>query len=177
MMHIATILELEKLARSLDANGENTESTLALMAGSVAKMFSVRAEEVAVLGISLKWKHLYFLVPESLKKVGFIPLSNKFALAARTVRDKRPEIVNNFSAIRHASVFEGVKSPEIDGQPIQKILSAPIFSGETVIGVIQISRKGSNTKTAGPDFSAEDLKKVVGLSASLGIFLKQRAAE
>ena len=170
-------MELEKLARSLDANGENAESTLALVAERIAKMFNVRAEEVALLGVSIKWKHLYFLVPESLKKVGFIPLSSDSALAARTVREKRAEIVNDFPAIRHATVFEGVKSPEVGGQAIQKILSAPIFSGETVVGVIQISRKGSNAKAAGADFHAEDLAKIVALSGSLEAFLKHRATE
>lgn len=171
------VMELEKLVSSLDSEGEKRESLLASVAERIAKTFGVKREEVAILGVSAKWRHLHFLVPESLKDVGFIPLTSNSALAARTVRDKRPEIVNNFSAVRHASVFEGVKTPSITGEAIQKIVSAPIVSGGKVIGVLQISRKGSSAKTAGPDFSADDVGKVAALCAPLGKFLQHFATE
>jgi transcriptional regulator with GAF, ATPase, and Fis domain len=171
MTQISLIAELEKLAIAMNSDGERTETSLSSVANLIAKSFGVKPEEVAILSISTKWKHLHFLVPESLKNVGFIPLSSNSALAARTVRDKRPEIVNKFADVRHASVFEGIKSPDITGETIQKIVSAPILSGGKVIGVMQISRKGSSAKNAGPDFSTEDMGKVVALCAPLGKFL------
>jgi hypothetical protein len=171
------VAELEKLASSLVLEGEKPEFSLASVAERIAKTLGVKPEEVAILGVSTKWRHLHFLVPESLKNVGFIPLSSNSALAARTVRDSRPEIVNNFATVRHASVFEGVKSPSITGEAIQKIVSAPILSGDKVIGVIQISRKGSSVKTAGPDFSADDLGKVLALCKPLAKLIQHVARE
>jgi hypothetical protein len=113
-------------------------------------------------------------VPEALKNVGFIPLSSNSALAARTARDSRPEIDNNFTLARHATVFEGVKiNSEETPESIQKMVSAPILSEGKVIGVIQISRKGSSAANAGPDFTAGDLGKILALCKPLGKLLRR----
>jgi hypothetical protein len=56
---------------------------------------------------------------------------------------------------------------------IQKLISAPILSGEKVVGVIQVSRKGANPSLAGPDFSADDLGKVLALCKPLGKLLQR----
>ena len=69
----------------------------------------VKNDEVAILAVSTRWRHLHFPVPEALKNVGFIPLSSNSALAVRTARDSRPEIENNFANSRHATIFETVK--------------------------------------------------------------------
>jgi hypothetical protein len=177
MTQLSLITELEKLAASLSGDGKIEPPSLPSVAEQIAKSFGVKSEEVAILGISEKWKHLHFLVPESLKNVGFIPLASNSALAARTVREKRAEIVNKFAAVPHASIFEGVKSASTAGEAIQKIVSAPIFSGDKVIGVMQISRKGSTENNAGPDFSNNDLGKVVALCGPLGKFLHHFAKE
>jgi len=120
---------------------------------------------------------LYFVVPEALKNVGFIPLSSKSALAARTTRESRPEIINDFTSVRHASVFEGVKLAAEGAETIQKIISAPILSGDRAVGVIQISRKGANPKIAGPDFTSDDLGKVVSLCGPLGKLLQRTLSD
>ena len=177
MTQISLITELEKLASSMNSDGEKSVTSLSSVAELIAKSFGVKPEEVAILGVSTKWKHLHFLVPESLKNVGFSPLSSNPALAARTVRDKRPEIVNKFADVRHARVFEGVKSPDITGEAIQKIVSAPILSGGKVIGVMQISREAASARSAGLDFSTEDMGKVVALCTPLGKFLHHFAKE
>ena len=100
------VSELERLASALADNQENsaTEVLLSSVAERIAKSVGVKTEEVAILALSTRWKHLYFLVPAALKHVGHIPLSSNSALAARTARDKRAEIVNNFAAVRHASI-------------------------------------------------------------------------
>jgi hypothetical protein len=120
---------------------------------------------------------LHFLVPEALKNVGFIPLSSGTALAAKTVRDSRPEIDNNFTTARHAVIFEGVKITEEAAGAIQKIVSAPILLDSKVIGVIQVSRKGTNPTSAGPDFTADDLGKILALCKPLGKLIKHAAGE
>lgn len=166
---LSLVSELERLASALDsANESGAPFSLSSVAERIAKSIGVKTDEVAIMGLSTKWRHLHFLVPEALKNVGFIPLSSNSALAARTARESRPEIVNNFAAVRHASVFEGVKNAGEAGEAIQKIISAPILADGKVVGIIQISRKGSNAMMAGPDFTADDLGRVLALCKPLG---------
>jgi GAF domain-containing protein len=164
---------LERLASALSADaGEPTSISLQSVAERIAKALGVKANEVAILGLSTRWKHLYFLAPEALAQVGYIPLSSNSALAARTARESRPEIINNFAAVRHASVFEGVKVGGEPSEAIQKIISAPILADGKVVGIIQVSRKGTNTAVAGPDFTASDLGQVLALCKPLGKLLR-----
>ena len=98
---------------------------------------------------------------DNLRTVGQIPLSSTNSLAARTVREKRPELINHFSVVPHASVFEAVPiAEEQRGDPIQKIMSSPIQSSGKVIGVIQVSRKGKAMTDAGPDFTHPQLREL-----------------
>ena len=167
------VTELERLAETLEAEaGAPAQLSLPTVAEGIAKNLFVRTDEVAILGVSNRWRHLYFIIPEALKNVGFIPLSSKSALAARTVRESRPEIINDFTSVKHASVFEGVKLATESADVIQKIISAPILCSDRVLGVIQISRKGANQKVAGPDFTSDDLGKVVALCKPLGKLLQ-----
>src|ERR1700683_210186 len=77
--------------------------SLTRVAQSLSKLFNVDPDEVAILEIGLKSKNLKFVIPEKLAAVGSIPLSSATALAARTARERRAEVVNNFSTARHAS--------------------------------------------------------------------------
>jgi hypothetical protein len=105
------VSELERLATALD-NDETTATGVSLpaLAEKIAKELRVKTDEVAIMGVSNRWRHLHFLVPAALKNVGFIPLSSNSALAARTARESKSEINNNFSAARHVTVFEGFKT-------------------------------------------------------------------
>src|SRR5450432_3371699 len=110
-MSLSLATELERLAEGLSEDAEKTSLvTWAMVAERIAKNLGVKTGEVGILGLSARWRHLYFIVPEALKNVGFIPLTSNSALAARTARESRPEIDNNFTATRHATVFEGVKT-------------------------------------------------------------------
>ena len=172
------VTELERLADALESEaGDPTQISFASVAERIARNLSVRTDEVAILGVSNRWRHLHFVVPEALKNVGFIPLSSKSALAARTTRESRPEIINDFTSVKHASVFEGVKLVAEGAEVIQKIISAPILSGDRVVGVIQISRKGAGGKVAGPDFTSDDLGKVLALCKPLGKLLQRTISE
>ena len=175
---MSLVAELERLADGLggDAAGAATISWPSV-AERIAKNLGVRPDEVGILGLSARWRHLYFLAPEALKNVGFIPLTSNSALAARTARDSRPEINNNFTAAKHATVFEGVKTSGEAAEAIQKIISAPILAGEKVIGVIQISRKGASGRNVGPDFTPGDLGKVLAICKPLGKLMQHVASE
>lgn len=172
------VTELERLADAVEGQADNPAPiSFVSVAERIAQGLSVRTDEVAILGVSNRWQHLHFIVPEALKNVGFIPLSNKTALAARTTREGRPEIINDFTSVTHVRVFEGVKLAAANAELIQKIISAPILSGDQVVGVIQISRKGPNPKAAGPDFTSEDLGKVLALCKPLGKLLQRAIAD
>jgi hypothetical protein len=123
---------------------------------------------VAILGVSYRWRHLHFLLPQALKNVGFVPLTNNSALAARTARESRPEINNNFTSVRHASVFESVRTATSSGEAIQKIISAPIRCDGKVVGGIQVIRKGLNVLDSGADFTADDLGRILAICRPLG---------
>ena len=149
-----------------------TTEELALLAETVGKMFGADPDEVAILAVSSKSKSLKFVIPEKLSVVGTIPLTSTNALAARTARERRPELANNFNTSRHASVFEGVPLGRRQGETIHKIMSAPIVDGTKVMGVVQISRKGHSPKDAVPDFTSKELKALTSLSPTLEAFLK-----
>jgi hypothetical protein len=126
----------------------------------LAKVFRVQAAEVALM--RLEGGLLKFVFPEHLRTTGAIPISSK-AVAAHTALSKKAEIFNNFARVKHASIFETIKpvGEEADQPaapaPIQKLMSVPILDHHlTVIGVIQISRKGLDPRFT-QDFSREDL--------------------
>ena len=175
---LSLVSELERLASALaTANSRTPELSLASVGERIAKSLGVKTDEVAIMVVSLRWKHLYFIIPEALKNVGYIPLSSNTALAARTARESRPEINNNFTAVRHASVFEGVRVTSEGTEAIQKIVSAPILADGRIVGVIQVSRKGANAGTAGADFTPDDLGRVLALCKPLGKLLLHMGAE
>src|ERR1700727_2914697 len=126
----------------------------------LAKVFRVQCAEVALL--RLEGGLLKFVFPEYLRTTGAIPISSK-AVAAHTALSKKAEIFNNFARVKHASIFETIKpNSDASGEavappPIQKLMSVPIMNQDlVVVGVIQISRKGLDSKLA-QDFSREDL--------------------
>jgi hypothetical protein len=170
------VTELERLAKALSSDGgASNKLSLQSVAERIAKLLGVKPDEVAIMGLSTRWKHLYFLAPEALHQVGYIPLSSNSALAARTARESRPEINNKFAAARHASVFEGVKVGNASAEAIQKIISAPILSDGRVVGIIQVSRKGDSLASAGPDFTPSDLGQILALCKPLGKLLRHVA--
>ncbi len=156
---------LEKQAAPLD--GESLEG----VALEISKLFKVRSDEVAVLQLAPGGKALKFILPEKLQAVGSIPLTSTTALAARTARERRTDIINNFGSSRHASVFEGVSLGRGTGESIQKIMSVPILRGDRVIGVAQVSRKAETAGAAGADFTSKDLSELQGLNAALARFI------
>ena len=165
-------VELEELLERMENGSVPSDSnSRSDVIGRVAKLFGVKEDEVAIMELAPSGRTLRFVMPEKLRQVGSIPISSNTALASRTARERRSDIINNFSAARHASVFEAVPLGRSPDEAIQKIMSAPILSGEAVIGVAQICRKGASPMTAGPDFSARDLSELNGMNQTLCRFL------
>jgi hypothetical protein len=165
--------DLDSLLEELDRGGGlPAAGQLAKVAVAVGKCFGVGPDEVAILALNAKQQNLSFVIPGQLRQVGTIPLSSNIALVARTVRERRAEVVNKFTSARHVSVFEGVPLGRQQGEYIQKIMSAPIIEGTEVVGVVQISRKGQTLSSAGPDFTQKDLTALRSLSPALMRFLR-----
>ncbi len=139
------------------------------LATQVGMAFQAKKDEVAMLRVSADGRMLSFLYPTKLAKVGSIPLTASHSLAAKTIRDKRGEIVNNFAIYKHATVFEAVDLSEADkAAPIQKIMSAPMIVDGKVVGVMQVSRKGRAGDPPGPDFTPRDLTDLTNVGTILG---------
>src|SRR3984957_13431335 len=139
--------ELERIANAIESDATATSQvSLTGIAQRIAKNLGVKPDEIALMSVSNRWRHLHFLVPESLKQVGFISLSSTSAVAARTARESRPDIINNFAGVRHATVFEGVKIGGESSELIQKMISAPILFGDKVVGVIRSAAKARTPK-------------------------------
>ena len=104
------------------------------------------------------------------------------AIAARTANNRRADYFNNFATVQHSSVFESVKfavsdipNSEMDPQVIQKMMTVPVFGGgaNRVAGVIQVSRKGFDLNSAGPDFTPDDLELLKQVAKVVGVFLSR----
>jgi hypothetical protein len=155
-------------ARASDESVEHVLShstTPQQFCSALAKLFGVRPTEVALM--RLEKGLLSFLHPEQLKTAGSIPVSSSSAVAAHTASTKKTELFNAFVKVKHASIFESVKlNVSEDGETnvqntIQKLMSAPVLDQQRkVLGVVQVSRKGFDTASAGPDFSTDDLQQL-----------------
>jgi hypothetical protein len=130
---------------------------------------------VAVLKLS--GNLLNFIHPAELQKAGAIPLASS-SVAARTARTRQAELFNSFAKVDHFSVFELVKlgNSGSDEQVIQKLMSAPLLAqnGEMVVGVMQVSQKASCLSAAGPDFTANDLRKLEKVGRIVGKLMANR---
>jgi hypothetical protein len=154
------------------AGGWPSDEALNRLAAQIAMAFKAKKEEVAILRLSADGKVLSFLFPTKLAKIGAIPLTTAHSLAAKNIRDKRGEIVNNFSVYKHPTVFESVDLSEQEkAVPIQKIVSAPMMTEGKVVGVIQISRKGKPGEPVGPDFTPRDLAELSTAGSILGKYV------
>jgi len=166
----SSTLPINQLAEQCQGAGLSPENA-AKIAGELSRTFGVHDDEVAIY--KLEQAQLRFVYPPSLSNVGMIPLNHSSSVAARTANTKRPEAINNFPQMRHASVFESVpvdsrtrsqkpdQKPEKVAMVIQKMMSVPVIGPAGVLGVIQVSRKGQSPQAAGADFQPMDLQRLV----------------
>lgn len=166
-----SVVTVQQIVSECESQGLSAENC-ARLASEIAKAFGVFDDEVAFLRI-VNNNYLTFVYPEKLMQVGIIPLNNSSAVAARTALLRRPEVLNNFAQIKHASIFEAVpvpsktRPPEKSANIIQKIMTAPVLGPNGSVGVVQISRKGVSPQAAGRDFSARDLQTLISMTQVL----------
>ena len=130
----------------------------------LSKIFSVRSNEIALL--RLENGLLHFLFPTELTTAGSIPISSSSAVASHTAVTRKVELFNNFTRVKHASIFESIKPAAESGEElrpatIHKLMSAPVLDkADNVLGVVQVCHKGFDLASAGPDFTLDDLQKL-----------------
>ncbi len=172
------LAELTKVVTEVSRSGQPLGTAIFVkISENIAKAFDAKPDEVAILTLVHGGKFLQFVVPEKLQKVGDIPMTSANSVAVRTVRERRPEVINNFATARHPTVFEAVPLGQQRGEPIQKIMSAPVIADGKVVGAIQVSRKGKSIGAAGPDFTPKELNELVAIGGTLGACLKLYRAE
>ena len=169
-MSDTAVAEFTRLVDALVKQGSPIDmETLSKLAGEIGKTFGVKDDEVAILTTTADERFLQFVLPLALQNIGTIPVTSTNALASRTAREKRPELINNFTTSRHSTVFEAVPLEQKQrGDPIQKIMSAPVIQDNKVTGVVQVSRKGKGVATAGPDFNPKELADLASYAAQVG---------
>ena len=178
------VMAFAQIANECEADGLTTKNGERI-ANELAKVFNVKATEVGILRVDKTL--LVFVYPPKLHNVGSIPLNTTGSVAARTATTKRAEVINNFAQTKHTSIFEAV---ELESKPkeigkehdhsahmIQKLMSAPVVSGTGTVGVIQVCRKGPAAPSAGADFNAQDLQKLVAVAGALAKCFKEPASK
>jgi hypothetical protein len=155
-----------------------TDANLDRLVNALAQPFKVRADEVGIFRVEGPW--LTFVYPVKLRNIGTIPLNANGSIAAQTVNTGRPQIINNFTQVRHATLFEAVSLADNYDKAsavIQKMMSVPLAGPSGIIGVLQISRKGATPGKAGADFNFSDLQKLLPKAASFAKLLAKPAAK
>ena len=177
MAEIDLILIVAKLVDELRKAGPPSDQDWNRLAAQISNGFKARKEEVAILRLSADAKVLSFIFPIKLSYIGAIPISTTHSLAAKTIREKRGEFVNNFANYKHPTVFEAVDlSDDEKAVPIQKIMSSPMIVDGKVVGVIQISRKARPGEPVGPDFTHADLAQLASVGSVLGKYISELPA-
>ncbi len=168
-LSLAVAKQVEEMRK---AGGAPPDEAWSRLAAQIGQAFKAKKDEVAILRLSPDARMLNFVFPSKLAKIGAIPLTTSHSLAAKTIRDKRGETINNFSVYKHPTVFEAIDlSAEEKAAPIQKIVSAPMIVEGKVAGVIQVSRKGKPGEPVGADFSPRDLAELTSVGSILGKYL------
>ncbi len=173
---VSPAAEVARLVEEIARSGKGlSEEAVTQITQHLAKLFAVKLDEIAILHLSENSTILQFVYPFRLQKVGSIPMTTTNSLAVRTAREKRPEMVNNFTTQKHPTVFEAVPLETQSGErhPIQKIMSVPLLLDGKVVGVVQVSRKGKSATTAGNDFTIRDLTTLVTTAGMLAKCFKK----
>jgi GAF domain-containing protein len=160
----------EKLKTSASLMADSAER-LRFVAEEVAHFFAVRSHEVGIFRVNSKKHEIVFLWPQGMANCGHIPLNAINSLVAKTANDRAASLDNKFAGSRHLFMFEHMLAEKSERIPLQKIMSAPIITGDEVFGVLQISRKAPSLTEAGADFTPADLDALNAISATIANYL------
>ncbi len=141
---------------------------LRVVADEVAAFFGVRAHEIGLFRVDVRNHAITFQWPLSMAKAGHIPLNAINSLVAKTANEKLSTLDNYFAMSRHLFIFEHMLAEKSERIPVQKIMSVPILSEGSAVGVIQVSRKALSLPEAGEDFTGTNLAELEKIAGVLG---------
>jgi hypothetical protein len=161
--------ELDVLQKGVPPSEDLWKRFMASLGPAIARVFSVREDEVAILLVKDQGLMLGFAYPFTFygDQKNFFPV-NASSIAGEALRTRKGRIDNHVPQIQHLDIYERINQKVQGSLKIQKMISAPLLTphGEAV-GVIQVSRKGKSLEEAGPNFTPNDLSALTELSSWL----------
>lgn len=161
---------LEAEVGRLVAEGRPREETFRFfmerLGALLAEAFGVNADEVAILLLADNGQMFRFGYPIKLYdgKMNVFPVGSQ-SIAGQVFRAKLGRIDNDATKVRHLSFYEQIRMSERPANLIQKMITAPVITpAGKVIGVSQISRKGTSLEDSGAAFSQTDLVQLIDIS-------------
>ncbi|HLG18687.1 MAG TPA: hypothetical protein VI895_02585 [Bdellovibrionota bacterium] len=149
------------------------ERSLALVTDYLARTFHVGKDEVALLVLDRVGQELRFVAPDYLARLSAtIPFGRRQSQAAICLWDQKARIENRFAAVNHLAYFEKVRRDNPHPHTIEKLLTYPVVSGSSPIGVVQISRKRTLNQATLPDFHVDDIRILEAIQAPLRALLQ-----
>jgi GAF domain-containing protein len=153
--------------------GARWREAIAAVAGYAARQFKVSEREVALLLRTDDGRMLKFMYPVALAEgPNTFPLS-AHSVAGDVVKSGRGIVNNALPQSKHMAFYEKIRLEGPKGGPIQKLIVAPIRTGGLPLGVIEVSRKGEDGASAGPDFTQQDLAALIEIAAAAAPFLRR----
>lgn len=147
---------------------------IGLLSSALQKSFKTKDDELAIFTLDQEHQEFHFLWPPKLVTSGTIPANLRGSLLTQTAHERKPLLNNRFEGTRHASVFEmiplattGTSKIKKKAYPIQKIMSVPVLDAGAVRGVMQLSRKGPDQASSGPDFTPAELDAFASIATAI----------
>ena len=141
---------------------DRADKVMELVGGFLSRALAgeVRNGRTAILMIDRDLGQLTFAYPEHLAQGNVLPIDRN-SFAGQVVLNKEVLLENSVPREPHKDFFERIPDPSGMVRPIQKMVASPLFGRDgTVIGVVEVSRAGS--ENAGPEanFTSQDAKNL-----------------
>jgi len=121
----------------------------------------------AILMVDADGSHLSFAFPQHLARGNVMPIDHK-SFAGRVVLKKAVLVENSVPDEPHKDFFERIPDPAGRVLAIEKLVASPLFGRDgKVIGVVEVSRAGSESAGAEANFTSRD---AVNLEKSCRVF-------
>jgi len=145
---------------------------VAAVAGYAAQQFKVTEREVAILLRTDDGRMLKFVYPLALAGgPNTFPIGAP-SVAGEVVKSGRGMVNNALPQTKHMAFYEKVRLEGPKTGPIQKMIAAPIRGTGLALGAIEVSRKGEDLASAGPDFTQQDLATLTEIATAVAPYLQ-----
>jgi hypothetical protein len=150
------------------------QEAVATVAGYAARQFKVTEREVGLLLRTDDGRMLKFVYPLALAEGSNTFPLNAPSVAGEVVKTGQGMVNNALTQTKHMAFYEKVRLEGPKTGPIQKMIAAPIRTGTgPAMGAIEVSRKGADLASAGPDFTQQDLVALTEIGATAAPYLQR----